>query len=143
MKCANCGVDLREGQKFCHICGQAVNKTCPNCGETIEGTEKFCTFCGYSLSAQDTAPASAPAAAPIDTPTTDDVPDVKYPPEEALAKLMEMNREAKAAIIATIGTRFLNKWLGPMLRDGEKLITIDNIQSKWLVARYRLSLIHI
>ena len=137
MKCANCGVDLREGQKFCHICGQAVNKTCPNCGETIEGTEKFCTFCGYSLSAQDTAPASAPAAAPIDTPTTDDVPDVKYPPEEALAKLMEMNREVKAAIIATIGTRFLNKWLGPMLRDSEKLITIDNIQSKWLFARYR------
>ena len=137
MKCANCGAELREGQKFCHICGQAVNKTCPNCGETIEGTEKFCSYCGYSLSAQDNAPSAIPETVLIDTPTADDVPDVKYPPEEALAKLMELNCEAKAAIIATIGTRFLNKWLGPMLRNGEKLITIDNIQSKWLFARYR------
>ena len=137
MKCANCGAELREGQKFCHICGQAVNKTCPNCGETTEGTEKFCSYCGYSLSAQDNAPSGIPETVLIDTPTADDVPDVKYPPEEALAKLMELNCEAKAAIIATIGTRFLNKWLGPMLRTGEKLITIDNIQSKWLFARYR------
>lgn len=129
MKCTNCHEELQEGQKFCHSCGQAVNTACPNCGEIIEGTPQFCSACGYSLKTQESAPIAV--SGPVGGT------EMKYPPEEAIKKLMEMNSEAKAAIFATIGTRFLNKWLAPILRDGEKLVTVDNIQSKWLLARYR------
>lgn len=137
MKCTNCGKELQEAQKFCPSCGQAVNATCPNCGEAIEGAEKFCGSCEYSLKAQDNVPKNTPISVPINAQNSSDGAEIKYPPEEAIKKLMEMNSEAKAAIVATIGARFLNKWLVPILRDGEKLIAVNNIQSKWLFARYR------
>lgn len=139
MKCLKCGNFINDGVQYCPECGCKIeqNCRCPNCGETIGGTEKFCCSCGYSLKAQDNISENTPTSAPINAQNSSDSADVKYPPEEVINQLMERNSEAKAAIFATIGTRFLNKWLVPILRDGEKLITVDNIQTKWLFGRYR------
>lgn len=64
--CSNCGVELRDGDKFCSGCGTAVNDTspkqsrretvyegeihkCPNCGEVLNSFVANCPSCGYEL----------------------------------------------------------------------------------------------
>jgi class 3 adenylate cyclase/tetratricopeptide (TPR) repeat protein len=58
MICADCGVDNRQGRKFCAHCGRALRLACPSCGAQNEPGEKFCGECGAALS---TPSPSAPA----------------------------------------------------------------------------------
>ena len=64
MKCSKCGVELKEGQKFCTRCGNPVNTNprpaskqvdsspvCPKCGTPLKPGQKFCTKCGTPVAA--------------------------------------------------------------------------------------------
>ena len=48
-KCRACGVELRQGARFCDMCGEKVNKICPSCGEILRDKAKFCDLCGAKL----------------------------------------------------------------------------------------------
>ena len=49
--CPHCGVEMKEGAKFCSRCGYEYNhgKICPNCHATIKDDAQFCTNCGYKF----------------------------------------------------------------------------------------------
>ncbi len=51
MKCTNCGVEVKEGQKFCLQCGALIpqNKKCIKCGAELPLDAKFCSECGAKL----------------------------------------------------------------------------------------------
>ena len=51
MKCTNCGVEVKEGQKFCLQCGALIpqNKKCIKCGAELPLDAKFCGECGAKL----------------------------------------------------------------------------------------------
>src|SRR5215469_4125559 len=72
MKCAKCGADNREGQRFCAQCGSALTSECPRCGAATEPGEKFCGACGDALSSSGAGilspegASSTPAAQRID-----------------------------------------------------------------------------
>ena len=68
MICPSCGVENREGRKFCANCGRPLAVVCPVCGAGNEPTDRFCGECrspiAASAKAADAAVASAPGEAP-------------------------------------------------------------------------------
>ena len=50
--CKACGVELRQGARFCDMCGAKVEKICPSCGEVLREQAKFCDLCGVKLPTQ-------------------------------------------------------------------------------------------
>lgn len=62
--CTNCGAPLRDGAKFCGICGTKieVQRFCTECGEKLEPGENFCTQCGTPV--EGVAFPKPPAALP-------------------------------------------------------------------------------
>ncbi len=61
--CGNCGVELSEGQAFCHKCGSPRNFVkkifCTQCGAELQAGQGFCHKCG-----KPAGPAPAVSAAP-------------------------------------------------------------------------------
>jgi len=49
MTCGNCGLDNRDGARFCRACGAPLNRACPACGTQAEADAKFCDACGSPL----------------------------------------------------------------------------------------------
>jgi class 3 adenylate cyclase/tetratricopeptide (TPR) repeat protein len=49
MKCVRCGVDNREGRRFCGACGASIPNPCAACGFANEPGEAFCGGCGQPL----------------------------------------------------------------------------------------------
>ena len=49
MLCPSCGVENREGRKFCAECGSPLAPACPACGAANEPGERFCGECGAAL----------------------------------------------------------------------------------------------
>lgn len=61
VKCSNCGSELKEGARFCGVCGVQFSpehsepispagcKICPNCGTGVKYDATFCGVCGYSF----------------------------------------------------------------------------------------------
>lgn len=64
--CNNCGSELPDGAKFCHVCGHEVGAAnvgqtqrqqvfegtihkCPNCGESLASFMRNCPTCGFEL----------------------------------------------------------------------------------------------
>lgn len=55
-KCPHCGASLREGDRFCPICGATVEAhkeeptgvRCPHCGAQVPDLNHPCPYCGYS-----------------------------------------------------------------------------------------------
>ena len=79
MRCANCGVDNRQGGKFCRECGSPLTRACPSCGTAVIPDAKFCDECGTTLDFATSAPpaeiqpvtaATATAATATATATT-------------------------------------------------------------------------
>jgi class 3 adenylate cyclase len=64
MRCSKCGIDNREGRKFCADCGAPLAAKCARCGTLNEPGERFCGECGTALigSKTDDSPASPPLA---------------------------------------------------------------------------------
>jgi Double zinc ribbon len=69
--CTKCGVQLKDGARFCAQCGAAVNY-CPKCGQTLKDGARFCAGCGAPVSessSQADVPAYPPAPGPGANPT--------------------------------------------------------------------------
>ena len=58
MRCANCGVDNRQGGKFCRECGSPLTRACPSCGTAVIPDAKFCDECGTTLDFATSTPAA-------------------------------------------------------------------------------------
>src|SRR2546422_11576264 len=61
MRCAACGVDNRDGVRFCEECGARLEALCPACGASVPPGKKFCGACGAAF-----GPAARSADAPGD-----------------------------------------------------------------------------
>ena len=61
MKCTRCAAVVREGQRFCEVCGAAVEKKCSDCGALSSRSARFCGACGSIF------PAETPASAQLTT----------------------------------------------------------------------------
>jgi len=50
MICSGCGIQVREGSKFCPSCGARMRETdrssCPQCGAELRLGSSFCSSCG-------------------------------------------------------------------------------------------------
>jgi class 3 adenylate cyclase/predicted ATPase len=46
MKCRKCGVEAKQGQRFCESCGAQFEKPCPICGAPALPDARFCGMCG-------------------------------------------------------------------------------------------------
>lgn len=147
MKCIKCGCDLKNHEKFCPACGSKAAAECPKCGREVGADAKFCGVCGASLSEKTEAEGIAVEAV-IECEVKEikeKVPVKDYVKGEQrtldsfkkeLVQLSENDENIKAAV-RYLGTKFFEKHLFPILWDNESLITIQNIQSKLLFARYR------
>ena len=69
--CSNCGIENRDGMKFCGECGAALAALCPACGTSNEPGRKFCGECGVALTASTPARAVAAAPQPRDLPVAE------------------------------------------------------------------------
>lgn len=49
MQCPKCGLDNREGRKFCSKCGAKLENVCPECGFRNDPDDAFCGGCGTKL----------------------------------------------------------------------------------------------
>ena len=51
--CPACGAEVKEGMKFCGMCGAKMDvnqpKFCPNCGSKLAEGTKFCGNCGNKV----------------------------------------------------------------------------------------------
>ena len=68
--CTKCGVQLKDGSRFCAHCGAAVNY-CPKCGQTLKDGTRFCGECGAPVgesSSQADVPAYPPTPYPGSNP---------------------------------------------------------------------------
>ncbi|HUG37844.1 MAG TPA: adenylate/guanylate cyclase domain-containing protein, partial [Candidatus Limnocylindrales bacterium] len=71
MNCAACGTDNREGARFCHECGGALEQRCPRCGVAVVPEWKFCEACGTRVGGASAGPEPPPPnarAATAETP---------------------------------------------------------------------------
>lgn len=49
MECPACHNNSQPGQKFCAVCGHALERECPSCGTSHPLTDNYCGRCGKSL----------------------------------------------------------------------------------------------
>jgi class 3 adenylate cyclase len=49
MRCSKCGIENREGRKFCADCGTPIAAKCARCGASNQPGERFCGECGATL----------------------------------------------------------------------------------------------
>ena len=49
MKCPHCGIDNRDGRRYCAECGAPLARACVDCGFVNEPRESFCGGCGKSI----------------------------------------------------------------------------------------------
>ncbi len=49
--CAQCGMPIAAGAKFCRVCGTSVAPVCASCGAPITADTKFCRQCGTPVAA--------------------------------------------------------------------------------------------
>jgi hypothetical protein len=61
MRCTGCGIDNREGRKFCAQCGQPLKLARPSCGAHNEPAERFAvTAAAYLPVMSNRAPLNPP-----------------------------------------------------------------------------------
>lgn len=92
-KCSQCGAEVREGAKFCEMCGAKIEEkpqpnVCPQCGQEYAPGQAFCSNCGYRLNApapQEPVqePIPEPVPEPIPEPVPEPIPEPAPAPEVA------------------------------------------------------------
>ena len=101
MGCSKCGIDNREGRKFCAQCGAPLAVTCPKCRASNQPDEKFCGECGTALT-RSAEPAIAQSVAILrDQPSI----RVRSEPANALAEAsghLDGERKIVTALFADI-----------------------------------------
>src|SRR5579863_1264865 len=104
MRCSKCGVDNREGRKFCAQCGAPMAAKCARCGASNEPAEKFCGDCGNAL----IAPAS-----PVSSAATA-VTAIRVASESSSREAIDGERKTVTALFADIkGSTELEQDLDP------------------------------
>lgn len=68
MKCAHCGAENVQGNKFCGQCGERLAVRCPSCGEETPPSNRFCPSCGARLAAESATAAPKAPAEPVVAP---------------------------------------------------------------------------
>ena len=50
-KCLKCGVEYRDDDVFCPVCGERLTATdvCQRCGKPVSVEETYCRHCGYKI----------------------------------------------------------------------------------------------
>jgi hypothetical protein len=79
--CTKCGVQLKDGARFCAQCGAAVNY-CPKCGQTLKDGARFCGRCGAPVS-ESSSQADVPAYPPAQYPGSNAVQNPSQYPIQA------------------------------------------------------------
>ncbi len=69
MRCLSCGVENRQGGRFCLGCGSPLARACPNCGIAVPSHANFCDECGATLPTTGQQASSAVAQTPTQVPT--------------------------------------------------------------------------
>ena len=59
-RCASCGADNQERDRFCGQCGSVLDAACPVCGEPVEAGRRYCGQCGTALAGATTIPETLP-----------------------------------------------------------------------------------
>ncbi|MGH7857795.1 MAG: double zinc ribbon domain-containing protein, partial [Candidatus Binatia bacterium] len=49
MRCAKCGSENPEENRFCEECGEPLARQCPACGRAVRADARFCGGCGAAL----------------------------------------------------------------------------------------------
>ena len=78
MVCTNCGVENRQGGKFCLGCGSPLARSCPSCGTAVPSYASFCDECGATL----TTLGQPQAATLVGTPNAVTTPPAGSTPTE-------------------------------------------------------------
>ncbi|MBA2455866.1 MAG: zinc ribbon domain-containing protein, partial [Nocardioidaceae bacterium] len=60
LKCASCGGDNPEDNRFCDECGSPLAVTCSDCGASIRAGKLFCGQCGAPVPPSHADPGAAP-----------------------------------------------------------------------------------
>ena len=76
--CKKCGAELKDGAKFCHVCGTKIGpEICNKCGAELPKDAKFCPKCGFpagekvpplTSKKRSTKPKAASPAKPTEEP---------------------------------------------------------------------------
>ncbi|NLK65626.1 MAG: zinc ribbon domain-containing protein [Tissierellia bacterium] len=132
--CMNCKADLREGAKFCQVCGTKVPvkqkskisqaKFCIKCGAPLKKGAKFCTKCGAATVKKQT-------------------PRTKSPYRDTDVEIGKRSKETKNHVedkikkqAADLGKRTLTKLINQTLSAsdtaGEMLIPMNDAQKSCL-----------
>jgi class 3 adenylate cyclase len=56
VRCSGCGLENRQGAKFCNECGARLKPACPKCGSKNRPEAKFCDECGQKLIEREETP---------------------------------------------------------------------------------------
>ena len=79
--CTKCGVQLKDGARFCAHCGAAVSY-CPKCGQTLKDGARFCAGCGAPVS-ESSSQADVPAYPPAPYPGSNPIQNPNQFPSQA------------------------------------------------------------
>ena len=85
MSCPSCGVENRQGGKFCLGCGSALARGCPSCGTAVPPHASFCDECGTALTSSGLPTPVTVDPAPALTPS-----EVACPTHEGLSFASEL-----------------------------------------------------
>lgn len=152
--CINCKADLREGAKFCQVCGTKVPvkqkskiaqaKFCIKCGAPLKRGAKFCTKCGTATVKRQAADLNIYVDEPvvsvsvIDQPLVEDIP-IRDTDVEIDKRAKERKNHAEDKIkkqAADMGkkalTKLLNQTLSASDTAGEMRIPMNDAQKSCL-----------
>lgn len=79
MKCKKCNYEISGMAKFCPQCGEKVDteRYCPNCGGQLREGAKFCGLCGYNIAKGEVVDGSENVEDPYSTAIAQNIAKVK------------------------------------------------------------------
>jgi class 3 adenylate cyclase len=117
---------IREGVKFCTLCGKRMSGVCPNCLESFLDGDNFCGLCSSNLSAEPSPVEAEPAGTDL---TTHRLKTVHESIPQELAQKIESSRQAGEGERKNVTVLFANiSGFTAMseLMDPEEVSTIMN-----------------
>src|SRR4030095_2997979 len=106
MRCANCGSDSSEGQKFCGECGSPLALRCASCGAENPSRFKFCGECGVPLARQSSVQSLASSIQQNSNPQTLD-------PKRQTHDIAAERRQLTVMFCDLVGSTVLSERLDP------------------------------
>lgn len=109
MKCIKCGAEIKDGAKFCQVCGAKQEmpgeekRFCKACGAPLKPGAAFCTACGAKAAA-DLPQQSGERTdnAQTNPASTASVEQSNVPQQETAQKPMQKKKSAFPIILAVV-----------------------------------------